>query len=360
MTQPGGRTRRDILRRAAIGGASLATPSIWSRNAAAQPRALNVAAYGGVVNQYLEQVFGAPYEKRTGVHVNFGANASLALAKLQGLSGAPAQWDIIILTGAEYVTALQQDMIEPYDYSIIDASHVPDEYRAAAGIKFSLYLFVMAWDRRQVADDRAPASWAEFWDTGRIKGKRSLYANVSDGSTLEAALLADGVAIDKLYPLDVDRALRSLERLGRGNIIWHTTNQEPIQQLVSGAVPLADCFNGRVILANRAGAELGFTPAYSAVSGNPYCVMRSSANKTEAFRFLNYMFTDAKADAEYMRLTNYAIPNTEALALLPKEVLDILPTSPALKGRVFVKDDAWWAQNLAKVSQQFKEWQLSG
>ena len=75
----------------------------------------------------------------------------------------------------------------------------------------------------------------------------------------------------------------SLERLGRSNIIWHNTNAEPIQQLTSGAVPLANCFNGRVIAANRAGGQLGFTAAYSAVSGNPYCVVSSSANRKEAF-----------------------------------------------------------------------------
>jgi putative spermidine/putrescine transport system substrate-binding protein len=183
---------------------------------------------------------------------------------------------------------------------------------------------------------------------------------VSDGSVLELALLADGVALDKLYPLDVDRALRSLERLGRQNIIWHSTNQEPIQQLTSGAVPLATAFNGRVILANRSGAQLSYNPAYSAVSGNPYTVSRASAHKKEAFQLLNFMLTNARADAEYMQLTNYALPNTEALKLVPQEVLDQLPTSPKLRDKVFVKDDAWWAANLAKVTQKFREWQLSG
>ena len=32
-------------------------------------------------------------------------------------------------------------------------------------------------------------------------------------ATLEAALMADGVAPDKLYPLDVDRAFKKLEEI---------------------------------------------------------------------------------------------------------------------------------------------------
>ena len=347
-----------LKRRTVLGAAAgLVTPFLAR---AADPVTLNISGYGGVLNEYLTKTFGQPFEQQTGIKVNFGANASLALAKLQVASGSPAQWDIIVLTGAEYIAAIEQNLIEPYDYSIIDSSHIPPEYKGTHGVKLSLYLFSMMWDRRQIPDDKAPKTWAEFWDTERFKGKRSLYSNVSDGSVLELALLADGVALDKLYPLDVDRALRSLERLGRQNIIWHTTNQEPIQQLTSQAVALAMGFNGRVILANRSGAQLSYNPAYSAVSGNPYTVSRASAHKKEAMQLLNFMLTDAKADAQYMELTNYALPNTEALKLVPQDIMDQLPTSPKLRDKVFVKDDAWWAANLAKVTQKFREWQLSG
>jgi spermidine/putrescine-binding protein len=63
---------------------------------------VNVAAYGGIVNEYLAKTFGVPFEKQTGIKGNLGSNASLALAKLQNTAGASAQWDIVVLTGAEY------------------------------------------------------------------------------------------------------------------------------------------------------------------------------------------------------------------------------------------------------------------
>ena len=89
-------------------------------------------------------------------------------------------------------------------------------------------------------------------------------------------------------------------------------------------------------------------------------MIASSINTKEAFEYLNHMFNTPKADAEYMQLTNYAIPNREALKLVPPEILDILPTSPKLKDKVYIKDDAWWAANLARVTARFKEWQLGG
>jgi putative spermidine/putrescine transport system substrate-binding protein len=343
-------------RRSLIAGALTAA---MARSASAQGKTLNVAGYGGALNDYLTKDFAVPFEQKTGIKVNFGSGASLALAKLQTTSGGAAQWDMINLTGGEYVSAVKDKLIVPYDYTVINALHVPPQYKEDYGIKFSLYLFVMCWDRKKIPDDKAPKTWAEFWDTRRWPGKRSLDANISDGSTLEQALLADGVPLDKLFPLDVERALKSLEKLGRNNIIWHNANQEPIQQLTSGAVSLAAAFDGRVLLANKAGADLGFTPDYAAVSGNYYCVSAASANKQEAMQFLNFMLTDNEGDAAYMTSTAYAIPNTAALPLVPKEIQAILPTNPALQDKVFIKNDAWWAANLDKTVQRFKEWQLA-
>jgi putative spermidine/putrescine transport system substrate-binding protein len=40
---------------------------------------------------------------------------------------------------------------------------------------------------------------------------------------LEIALLADGVAPDKLYPLDLDRAFKKLDTIKK-NTIWWATN----------------------------------------------------------------------------------------------------------------------------------------
>ena len=231
--------RRGFLRgTAAAALAGLATPALTGR-AKADGVVLNFATYGGVLNDYMTKLFAVPFEKETGIKVNFGGNASLALAKLQTTSGTAAQWDLINLTGAEYLAAVEENIIAPYDYSIVDASHITPEYKGTHGIKFALFLFGMGYDKRKLPEDKAPKNWAEFWDTQRFPGKRSLYSSPSDGSIIEIALLADGVPIDKLYPLDVERALKSLEKLGRQNIIWHTTNQEPIQQMTSGAVSMS-------------------------------------------------------------------------------------------------------------------------
>jgi putative spermidine/putrescine transport system substrate-binding protein len=354
------RRARGIGRRTILHATAGVAAAGWASSLRAEGKQLNVAAYGGVINDYLAKDFGEPFAARTGFKVNFGSNASLALAKLQVAAGVPSQWDITQLTGSEYVEGIKQNLILPFDYAIVNATNFVPGYKESHGVKFSSYTFAMAWDRGKIPDDQAPKTWAEFWDTKKYPGKRSIDANLTDGSALEAALLADGVPVDKLYPLDVERGLKSFEKLGRENIIWYNANQEPIQQLTSGAVALATVFHGRVLLANRGGAQLGFTPAYSSVSGNYLCVIRTTGQAKEAFELINFILTHDQADAAYMTATNYSIPNATAFRLLPKAVQDILPTSPALNGKVFFKNDAWWAANLGPTIQRFKEWQLAG
>src|SRR5258707_3846560 len=111
--------RRDFLRgTAAAALAGLTTPALIGR-AKADGVVLNFSTYGGVLNDYMTKLFAEPFEKETGIRVNFGGNASLTLAKLQVASGSAAQWDLINLTGAEDLAAIDQNIVVPYSYSII-------------------------------------------------------------------------------------------------------------------------------------------------------------------------------------------------------------------------------------------------
>lgn len=58
------------------------------------------------------------------------------------------------------------------------------------------------------ADKPRPSSWAEFWPVDKFPGVRLLETGEwgSEGPW-EEALLADGVPVDQIYPMDIDRVL---------------------------------------------------------------------------------------------------------------------------------------------------------
>ena len=352
--------RRKLL---LVGGTGLAMPFVnrLVSPARGQTRTLNFASYGGSYGDALRKAWLDPFEKETGIKVNLGVNASLALAKLQVMNPGGADWDIVDLTGAEFDIAVKQDMLLPLDRKQVDVSKIFPEYVSQYGFGYALYVWVMGWDRRKIPDANAPKNWAEFWDLKKYPGKRTLHNVRSNWNTLQAALMADGVPVDGVNPPDVERALQSLDKLGKANIVWSTTNQEPVQNLMSGETPLAGIFTGRAIIANRGGAQIGYALNQASVGGDSLGVMRNAKHPAQAFALLNYIATRGDRAAEFTAITSYGVPQVEVAGLLPKEATDIrdaLPTNPDLKGKIVLEDDDWGAAHLEQAVARFREWQL--
>src|SRR4029453_3709103 len=354
--------RRQILKAAALtpfAGLALSGCSSKPAESAAANKTVPVTSYGGSYNDQFTQTILDPFAKQTGIQPTLLANTSLASLKAQVQSG-DVQWDLVEITAPEYETAVAEGLLERFDYDIISDKGLPGYAKAEYGIKYLSFLFVMAWDQNVIPDAKAPKDRAQFFDQDKFSGKRSVYNQLSDSSVLEAALLADGVPFDKIYPLDVDRALRVLgHHPGKDRLLYHSANQEPIQQLTSGEVALSTSFNNRVNAAPTDGATLNFSAENAVLAGDYFVVPKGAKNKEAAFKLMNFMSNDAEAGPAFDTVTNLTLANTPALSKLPKEVADTLPTSPLLADKILIRDDKWWSQNLKKTEQQFKLWQAS-
>lgn len=347
-------------------GAALAMPFV-SRIGSAKTGVVNIASYGGAINDGFRKAWFDDFEKETGIKVNLGSNAGLALAKLQAMNPNGAEWDIVDLTASEFAIALREDMILPLDTGIVDTSKVVPGYFNDYGVSYGVFLTCTAWDERVVSEAQAPENWSHVWDMNRIPGRRSLNIVKNSGNSIEFALLADGVAMDKLYPCDLDRAFESLSRLGRENISWATTNQEPIQRFISGEVTVGASYIGRVIIARRAGARIGYTTNQGQSSIDFLGVMKNAKNSSEAFELINYIASDGRRAAEFTALTAYPTPNvatSEHLSefLAPDEVeefMSILPSNPDLQATTYPINVDFWSENLEATATRFIEWQFS-
>jgi len=348
---------RTASRRGVI-SAALAAPFVLTGCApASKTNSIGFASTGGVYNDILRRVWLDDFEKKTGVRVNLSSNTSLTQTKLQTKTDRP-QWDVVELTGPWYVLAVKQGLLLPLDTDIVNVKATSAQYVRPHGVQYALFNDCIAWDRRAVSDRLQPRGWTDFWDTKARPGKRSLNTVNGGAGTLEMALMADGVATDKLYPLDLDRAFRSLDRLGRDTIIWSQSFQEPIERLMSAEVSLASSWPFRVASADRDGANLGMNVNQCSLAGDWLGVVKTSRNPGAAFRLINALISDPKACAEFSRLTHYGTPNLASLKLMPKADADMTPTNPVLSAKLYTPDDAYWAENLEAVSTRFKQWQL--
>lgn len=297
-------TRRTFLGSVGLGVTRLAVPAtpcsiLLGPSARATETILNFVSYGGSYGDAVKKYLVDPFERDIEIPVSLGVNATLAGLKVQVASGQ-LQWDLVELAGGEFVAGLKQNLFEPLDFKVIDTSKVPAFARHDFGIEYALFLSGIGYDRQKIRDADAPGTWADVWDTTRYHGLRTFSEHISDTPTLEAALLADGVPMDKLYPLDVDRAFNSFKKLGKRNVVWYKTNQDPVNFLQQGEGPLAEIAGGRVALANAQGANLSFVYNQMQLSGDYLVVPRGAKNKEAAFRLINYIVTNDRATANWM------------------------------------------------------------
>ncbi|WP_256889409.1 extracellular solute-binding protein [Acidomonas methanolica] len=103
------------------------------------------------------------------------------------------------------------------------------------GIPAGTSRIVLAWDQSRIGN--GATDWSALWDVAQHPGKRGL--RLDPRSTLEIALLADGVAPNDIYTTlattsGVDRAFRKLDQL-RPYIVWWRTPEDAARIMSSGS-----------------------------------------------------------------------------------------------------------------------------
>jgi putative spermidine/putrescine transport system substrate-binding protein len=272
------------------------------------------------------------------------------VAKLQAMveAGKP-QWDVALVAN-DFGNESQGEWLTPIDYSVVDKSSIlegyTDTYRVAADIEGTVVA------HREDKIDAAPKTWADFFDTEAFPGKRALNKYAA-GGILEAALLADGVAPDDLYPLDVDRALAKLDTI-KDDIVWWETAAQSQQLLESGEAALGLVWIGRATdAAKTAPVAINWD---TWLSQDAYWVVPKGTDSEEAAMEFIAFATSKKPQEELAGLLPYGVVNVEAA---DEESVAADPNRPSNHLDTQIRmDDAWWADNLQDVSDQFNEWLL--
>jgi putative spermidine/putrescine transport system substrate-binding protein len=216
-----------MFQRIVSSAALIAASAVFAAGAASaascpgnKPESIVVNASGGSMAASMRKAFSDDFEKLFGIKVvdtsptNFGKLKAMVQSK-------NVEWTLTEIGGQDILAAVEQGLLEKVDPKIVDRSGFPDndknlEYWFAK----SAYSTVLAYSTKAFPKTH-PMTWAEFWDTKKFPGPRSLRNHPVDN--LEYALLADGVSPDKLYPIDVDRAFKKLDEIAPSISVWWKT-----------------------------------------------------------------------------------------------------------------------------------------
>ena len=154
-------------------------------------------------------------------------------AKLKAMvQSGSVTWDVLDTDLPAIQTMVKDGLLDPIDYSKLDKAKldkIPKPLHNSHGIGHKIYSFNIVYNTKTFPTGKHPRSWAEVWDGQKFKGGRSFNFRGGIAPQLEIALLADGVAMDKLYPIDIERAWKSMDRLRPLVTKWYQSHAEAIQ-----------------------------------------------------------------------------------------------------------------------------------
>ena len=343
-------SRRQFCASLAATTSIVAISTAWPMRPARAATTLTVVSYGGSYQEAQDKALFKPYTQANS-DITIQQDSPSSAAKLKAMVEAgQVTWDIVDIDDSFGFDADAQ-WLEPIDYSIIDRSQFIEGYAQNYRIGSDVEATVITY-RKDKFGNTPPNMFADFFNVAKFPGKRTVW-KYAPGGIFEAALLADGVAVDKLYPIDVDRALKKLSTI-KDEIIWWDTGAQSMQLMTSGEASLGLLWVGRALTAAQT-APVGVAWGQWTTQNGWWVVPKGSPNKQAAMQAIKF-FTSPGPEAKFTEYLPYGPTNKLAVDKVAPTYKGNLPTDH-LDTRVVV-DAKWWNDNLAKIDPVFQEWLL--
>ena len=347
--------RRTFLKGfAATATAALAGPVIVTDRTIAQTRTIYVNTWGGSWTAAEEAAFFKPFTDQTGIRVRTVAPVSYAKLKAQVQSGN-YEWDITAITQADLLRTEREGLVEPVDWTVVKKDKLFPNAVYANGLAYCALGTNLAY-RKDKFPQGGPKSWADFWDVKKFPGSRSMLNNAV--RTVQFALVADGVPVDKVFPLDVDRAFRKLDQIKPHIKVWWTQGNQSQQLLRDGEVDLIVMWNARASELQQQGLPVELVWHGATITTTMWGVAKGSPNRKLAWEFLQFA-VQPKPQADFANKLYYGPTNPEAFKYISPEVSRQLPTYPENVKVAIKPDTVAEADQTAKIQERFTQWLAS-
>ena len=317
---------------------------------------LTVISFGGANKEAQNKAYYAPFEAATGNKIIAGEyNGEMAKVKAM-VDTNSVSWSLVEVESPELSRGCDEDMFEELDYAQLGgkADLVPGAAQLC-GVGFFVWSTVLAYNAEKLAS--APTGWADFWNVEKFPGKRGLRKGAK--YTLEFALMADGVAPKDVYTVlagkdGQDRAFKKLDEL-KPYIQWWEAGAQPPQYLASGDVVMSSAYNGRIAATQKEGSALKVVWTGGIYDFDAWAIPKGAKNKDEILKFIAFTLKPEQQKI-YSENIAYGPVNTQAVALLDKNLLGDMPTTPDnIKDQVAM-NVTFWADFGETLEQRFTAW----
>jgi putative spermidine/putrescine transport system substrate-binding protein len=341
--------RRELL----VNGAALAAATFSAtKKSFAQTDDLVFNGAGGSWQDNARRAWLESFSKKTGIKIT--DTSPFDLGKLSTMvRSRTVVWDVTDCPSVFVPIAMNNNLLEPIDYSIVDRGTLAAENYGAQFVAYAVYTSNVVYDARKLAEGNRPSSWKDFFDLKRFPGPRGLRNQPL--IALEAALLADGVPASQLYPLDVERAFRKLDGI-KSEIRWWSNAQQGVQLIANGEVVMGMTYPSRAFAARREGVPLEIVWNEGLIAWNRLVVPKGARNKTEAMELINFII-QPEQQASFSNANRSAPANQAAFSMIKPDVAEEIATNPKFYSKLISLDElGYWGEHGDTLNKQFQAW----
>ncbi|MER8678210.1 ABC transporter substrate-binding protein [Mesorhizobium sp. M0037] len=330
---------------------------------------LRVTLYGGDTGKANIEAYVKPFQTSTGINVSpITDDATLSQIELM-VTTKNVTVDVCGLDAVSAHIAASKGYLEEIDYSIYKKENIDglvEICRKPFGVSGLFYSVLTFYNTEKFkAGGPQPTSWADLWDVAKFPGIRTLESGAwGTEGPWEEALLADGVAPDALYPMDVDRVFASLDKIKPHVRKWWESGSENQQMIRDQAAELGSCYDGRAQVLIDEGVPIAINRNRAKLFCDYWVIPKGSPNVQNAQKFIEFA-TRADRQAEFGKLVAFGPTNLEAYKMMPQEVGAKLTSYPDYMANSIPVNIEWYTQvgsdgltNNERLMQRWNEWIL--
>lgn len=298
-------------------------------------KSLAYAGWGGDTQKYQDEAWLKPFAKATGVKIDQTDTPTVAALKTQQEANNVGidvmQIDSSIVDGG-CGTVFQEAKI---DRSQLD----PALDRNKCGVPVVKFSYVLAYNSAKFKI--APTKVADFFDVEKFPGMRAARGGISNVGLIEGALMADGVEPARMYPIDLERAMK---KLGSVKDSIEVKDSFAVLQdgLANGEFDMALLPNGRAFNATKVNPDIRVVFNGAVTIYDNLVIPTGAKNVEAATAFLQY----AALNSTQVALTEkfpYGMGTIGDAPRLDDQARAFFPDTYAKE--LLIQDNGWWSKN---------------
>lgn len=329
-----------------------------------QVQQIVIRTSGGKSHFAYTKILFEPFMEATGIKVvGIPSNVEPVAEIKTMVDTGEYKWNMACLGNRAIPVLGQQGYLEAHGLGNDDAvktilPHLLSDY----SVGMNVYSIVLAYRTDAFKGRLTPKTWKDFWDAKNFPGRRGLRQIPFD--TIEEALLADGALPTEIYPCDLNRAFRSLDRIKPHISVWWQNTPQAEQLLKTGEVDLLPAFIISTLSAIDAGAPVAFSWDQHIYGYDNWTILKGTPNADACRQFIRFA-TDPERQA---RLIPYGISPTQPSALekgvlernrIDPKYVKLLSTYPDNLKKGIPSDGLYWADKHSSIIERFNQWMIS-